>query len=277
MTSQSKGNTDNVLPQVMRQSSNFMAGAFSGLTSAICVAPFDVLKTRQQVQFQRLGEQAKYPKNPFLGLRVIFIDEGIRGLFRGLPTTVLGYVPNWGIYWACYTKIKFQMEESNQLPKISQSMLAATFAGGLSAIITNPFWVIRTRIQTQEIVSKHSEYRSTITAFEQIYKYEGIKGFYRGLPASLVGLGHVAIQFPIYESCKEELQKHSTILSEHPTLNLIVSSCISKIFACCFTYPHEVIRSRLHLERKERSSLISLVRKAVSEEGVFVLYRFYKK
>lgn len=45
-------------------------------------------------------------------------------------------------------------------------------------------------------------YRHTGDAFVQIYKTEGLKGFYRGLLPSLFGVSHVAVQFPLYESFK---------------------------------------------------------------------------
>jgi len=50
-------------------------------------------------------------------------------------------------------------------------------------------------------------YRHTGDAFVQIYKTEGIRGFYRGLLPSLFGVSHVAVQFPLYESFKSWASK----------------------------------------------------------------------
>jgi solute carrier family 25 folate transporter 32 len=78
----------------------------------------------------------------------------------------------------------------------------AVTAGVLSDVITNPFWVTRTRIQT---LALHSEVRlalniTTVDMMKLIYREEGIVAFYRGLGASFLGLSHVAIQFPL---CKD--------------------------------------------------------------------------
>lgn len=45
-------------------------------------------------------------------------------------------------------------------------------------------------------------YNNTIHAFQTIAKEEGIRGFYKGLGPSLIGVSHVAVQFPLYEKLK---------------------------------------------------------------------------
>jgi len=42
----------------------------------------------------------------------------------------------------------------------------------------------------------------TIDAARTIYRSEGIRAFYRGLLPSLLGIAHVAVQFPLYEQLK---------------------------------------------------------------------------
>ena len=54
--------------------------------------------------------------------------------------------------------------------------------------------------QTQ---SPHEQkYKHTLDAALTIYRTEGISAFYRGLLPSLLGIAHVAVQFPLYEQCK---------------------------------------------------------------------------
>lgn len=45
-------------------------------------------------------------------------------------------------------------------------------------------------------------YRNTLDAFLTIYRAEGVAAFYRGLFPSLLGITHVAVQFPLYEQLK---------------------------------------------------------------------------
>ena len=47
-----------------------------------------------------------------------------------------------------------------------------------------------------------TRYRHTLDAALTIYRSEGIRAFYRGLVPSLLGIAHVAVQFPLYERLK---------------------------------------------------------------------------
>jgi solute carrier family 25 folate transporter 32 len=85
-------------------------------------------------------------------------------------------------------------------------MCAAATAAVASNVCTNPFWVIKTRMMTQ---GAHTDYRyqHTFQAFKMIWKEEGIRGYYKGLGTSFIGIAHVAVQLPLYERLKVWLSK----------------------------------------------------------------------
>lgn len=58
-------------------------------------------------------------------------------------------------------------------------------AGAITALSTNPIWVIKTRLQTQTMQGKEKRYMSVLHSFSVIFKEEGIKGFYKGALSSL--------------------------------------------------------------------------------------------
>ncbi|GMH59600.1 hypothetical protein TrRE_jg4013 [Triparma retinervis] len=81
-----------------------------------------------------------------------------------------------------------------------------------------------------------------------LYTRGGVLVFWRGLTASLLGLSHVAVQFPIYEWMKEyvpKLRYGDDKVCESGPVDWMVASAASKLTACTLTYPHEVIRSRM--------------------------------
>ena len=45
-------------------------------------------------------------------------------------------------------------------------------------------------------------YRNTLDAVVKIYRSEGVGAFYKGILPSLMGVSHVAVQFPLYEQLK---------------------------------------------------------------------------
>lgn len=97
-------------------------------------------------------------------------------------------------------------------------------------------------------------YRSTIDAARKMYTSEGLSSFYSGLTPALLGLTHVAVQFPTYEFLKTtftgqgmgEIQEGE---KAHWT-GILSASILSKILASSATYPHEVIRTRLQTQRR---------------------------
>lgn len=96
-------------------------------------------------------------------------------------------------------------------------------------------------------------YASFASGARQIYRVEGIPGFYRGLVPTLFGVSHGALQFMAYEKLKvfRSRSMHRKDSAKADTtrmlgnLDLLALSSLSKVFAGCATYPYQVIRSRL--------------------------------
>ena len=87
-----------------------VCGASAGVASGIVTCPLDVIKTKLQAQggFARRGPQAVEAKTLYRGMlgtgRMIFREDGIRGLYQGLGPMVLGYLPTWAVYLAVYDR-----------------------------------------------------------------------------------------------------------------------------------------------------------------------------
>lgn len=71
-----------------------------------------------------------------------------------------------------------------------------------------------------------------------------------GLLPSLIGIAHVAIQFPLYEACKSYFEERALETRNNKDLNtleLVTTSAVAKMIASTATYPHEVLRSHMHV------------------------------
>jgi solute carrier family 25 folate transporter 32 len=107
-----------------------------------------------------------------------------------------------------------------------------------------------------------------------LYAEGGIKTFWKGFTASLLGLTHVGIQFPVYEHLKAEA-RHRSEENEESALDLLLASATSKMIATSMTYPHEVVRSRLMDYRgndEERKGVVNTFKRIVRNEGYGALY-----
>jgi solute carrier family 25 (mitochondrial folate transporter), member 32 len=90
-----------------------ICGAGAGIASGIVTCPLDVIKTKLQAQggfAVRKNGRLTSSSAAYSGMigtaRVIWRDEGLRGLYRGLNPMLLGYLPTWAIYLTVYEKSK---------------------------------------------------------------------------------------------------------------------------------------------------------------------------
>lgn len=244
-----------------------VSGAGAGLASGIVTCPLDVIKTKLQAQGGWSASRnagAKPANKMYRGVigsaRTIFRDEGIRGLYRGLGPMLMGYLPTWAVYLTIYEKSRepyYEMCGNWWLARCYASLSA----GACSTILTNPIWVIKTRLMSQSNQSSSEGkrvgfyYKSTWDAAKQMYRAEGVRSFYSGLTPAMLGLTHVAIQFPLYEFFKMHFTGYG--IGEHPAedhsstwLGITAATFLSKICASTATYPHEVLRTRLQTQQR---------------------------
>uniref|UniRef100_A0A804NUB5 Mitochondrial substrate carrier family protein n=1 Tax=Zea mays TaxID=4577 RepID=A0A804NUB5_MAIZE len=76
-----------------------LCGGFAGSTAALCTTPFDVIKTR--VQLQALSPVCKYD-GVVHALKEIFRHEGLCGLYRGLTPRLAMYMSQGAIFFTSY-------------------------------------------------------------------------------------------------------------------------------------------------------------------------------
>lgn len=247
---------------------HILAGAIAGSTTSLITCPLDVVKTRMQylpILKEKMKEGGKTGmlynltnnenggankqkpyKGTLISLRRIWCEEGLRGLYRGLGPTLLGYLPTFSIYFPAYHNYKYYLATwTGRSPNDSIiHLVSAMGAGATSSFTTNPFWLIRTRLMTQSEFTPYF-YWNSLHAFRSIYQHEGISGLYKGLGPAALGLLHVAVQFPLYEKAKSLQRKDPDDPNESLKVHqILLASTGSKVIASIATYPHEVLRTR---------------------------------
>ncbi|EFJ12332.1 hypothetical protein SELMODRAFT_109819, partial [Selaginella moellendorffii] len=255
-----------------------------GSISATFVAPLDVVKTRLQIQrIPKAGQLGVNGKLVYVfTLQSIVRQEGVRGLYQGLAPTILALLPNWAVFFTTYEQMKrlLQTRAGKQQLTMSSHLLAATVAGAATNLITNPLWVVKTRLQTQRLRPDLVPYKNTFSALRRIAAEEGLSGLYSGLIPALAGVSHVAVQFPVYEQLKQYFAKlDGTTTDRLSTGRVAIASSISKVLASTMTYPHEVVRARLQQQGQvavthmKYAGVVDCVRKIWVEEGIAGFYR----
>ncbi|OAL35970.1 hypothetical protein AYO20_04631 [Fonsecaea nubica] len=258
-----------------------IAGLSAGLISTVIVHPLDIIKTRLQVDTSA---------HPLLNssravLRDLLRNEGpsrLAALYRGLSPNLVGNSAGWGLYFLWYREAQDVIRNLRGYSRGQQltavDYLAASSASGiLAAILTNPIWVVKTRMLSTS-ASQVGAYPGLVYGLRAIYKTEGVRGFFHGLTPTLVGVSHSSLYFVAYEKLKawRRASKRDEPLSNRDT---IMASSFSKIFAGTVTYPHQLVRARLQTYDPnatalvKRPGVIALIKQIWRNEGLVGYYK----
>lgn len=205
----------------------------------------------------------------------IYAVEGLAALWKGVGATVVGVMPSRAIYFSTYAKSKHVLIDWNggrEGPAVH--LLSAASAGVATATATNPIWLIKTRMQLQQTNTSNARYKSSLDCLVRVVKEEGVRGLYKGLSASYLGVAEGTIQWVLYERLKRHLNQNGS--NKNQWGSYFAAAAGSKLFAATLTYPHEVLRTRLREQSCSVSpkyrGLVQAARLIVKEEGFAALY-----
>ncbi|KAG2457696.1 MCATL protein, partial [Polypterus senegalus] len=165
----------------------FLAGSAAGAIQCVVCCPMELAKTRMQLQ--GTGEyksKKRLYKNSLDCLVRIYQKEGVRGINRGMLTTLMRETPAFGIYFLTYDYLTRSLgcdpDDSYMIPKL-------LFAGGMSGIAswlsTYPADVIKSRLQADG-VGGVNQYKGIMDCVQQSLAKEGWRVFTRGLTSTLL-------------------------------------------------------------------------------------------
>jgi len=286
------------------------------MTSAILTSPLDVLKTRLQSDFYQhqleILRKAKgipppvalsIPRSALLHFNETFQIlfsvhriEGWRALFKGLGPNLIGVVPARAINFYAYGNGKRIISDkfNNGREAAWVHLTAAATAGICTGTATNPIWLVKTRLQLDKSRAEKAgtqvtrQYKNSLDCVMQTVRNEGIRGLYRGLSASYLGVTESSLYWVLYEQMKLYLRQREERLvacGRHPSAwdqtlswgGRVGAAGTAKFFAALVTYPHEVIRTRLRqapLEdgRLKYTGIVQCFKTIWKEEGMASLY-----
>jgi len=238
---------------------HLMAGTTAGGLSTVALFPLDLIKTRFQAETQR----SRLPSIT-TAMREIVGREGWRALYAGMCPSLVGSTVAHGGFFFMYERAKAHMHGSSGIfgtggaPLTSRHHLAASLqAGCIMVLLTNPLWLIKTRLQLQKYSpagSLHAnEYQGMIHGLRSIVREEGVCALYRGIVPALLLTSNGAVQFTIYEQLKVHDPVRHVLglfpvdcqwLCPAPVVNLF-NGGTAKILASCATYPYQVVKTRV--------------------------------
>ncbi|CAK9834125.1 Mitochondrial glycine transporter [Anthophora retusa] len=159
--------------------------------SGALLIPITVVKTRFESDVYRYNSIGQ-------ALKLIYKQEGIRGLSSGLVPTLLRDAPYSGLYLTFYTQLKNIISKTDMPCSISPAPIhfsCGILAGIFASIITQPADVIKTKIQLYP-----NEFKGVRNAVFRVYKKYGMLGYFKGIvPRMLRRTLVTAMAWTIYE------------------------------------------------------------------------------
>lgn len=207
-------------------------------------------------------------------------------MYRGFTISAVAVPVFNTLYFPSYQLVKEVLRDNYSFDAHSVALysLSAGIAGTACSVITNPLWLIRTRMQVEVFKSScDKHYRSqychgALSIFKNmqvIAQREGVLALWKGLPPTLIGIVHPLVFFPTYEKLKLYLKENDGTVS---TQNVLLATVLSKILASMMSYPHEVIRARIQYKvhsidnQLKKENMLVLARRMLQTEGVSSLY-----
>ncbi|KAL6645115.1 hypothetical protein ACP70R_016723 [Stipagrostis hirtigluma subsp. patula] len=235
---------------------NGLAGAGGGIIAQIITYPLQTVNTRQQTARsakKRKARSGATDTSTLFQMLQLIQSEGWGGLYSGLRPSLIGTAASQGIYYYFYQLLKNKVEDvavargKKGLGDGTVGMLSwlgiAAVAGSINVLLTNPIWVLVTRMQTHtqaerkileskrdlllreisranslevpilndrlaKLESEKPHPYGTLQALQirEVYRESGIRGFWKGLVPTLIMVCNPSIQFMIYETLAKRLQ-----------------------------------------------------------------------
>ncbi|XP_042751083.1 mitochondrial 2-oxodicarboxylate carrier isoform X2 [Lagopus leucura] len=176
-----------------------VAGLGSGLTEAVVVNPFEVVKVTLQANRNSFAEQ---PSSFVQAQQIIRTDGlGLRGLNKGLTATLGRHGVFNMVYFGFYFNVK-NILPVNKDPNLEflRKFGIGLVSGTIASIINIPFDVAKSRIQGPQPVPGEIKYRTCLKTMATVYKEEGFLALYKGLIPKIMRLGPGgAVMLLVYE------------------------------------------------------------------------------
>jgi hypothetical protein len=194
------GGSDSVKLSAAPFYTNAVAGGAAGFAATLATYPLDLIKTRFQGNSPRCSA-ARVIVSPTItadgcrcvcvcavtdttrtwsfgryrstgdAFRSIVRASGVSGLYGGLPASLFGSAVAWASFFYTYgwAKDRVRTAYAYGVDALSAGwhLACATGAGVATCLVTNPIWVIKTRMQTQTTPAQsHYYYRNPIRTYD---------------------------------------------------------------------------------------------------------------
>lgn len=154
-------------------------------------------------------------QNIFVILYYLAKRNGLKNLWSGLSTSIY-LVSNPVIQYALYDIIKMKVCKGKQVSGVAAFLIGA-FTKAIATVLTYPLQVAQTRLR----VVASGEQKTLSQCFVEIYRREGLDGFFKGIGQKLIQtMLNAAFMFSAYEAILRMMRGAMRIVAERGAINM---------------------------------------------------------
>ncbi|KAJ9694818.1 hypothetical protein PVL29_010341 [Vitis rotundifolia] len=260
-----------------------LAGGIAGAFSKTCTAPLARLTILFQVQGMQSDVATLSKASIWHEASRIVHEEGFRAFWKGNLVTIVHRLPYSSVNFYAYERYKsffqsisgIESHKGNVSADMSVHFVSGGLAGITAASATYPLDLVRTRLAAQR---NTIYYRGIWHALQTICREEGFLGLYKGIGATLLGVGpSIAISFSVYEALRSSW--HTQRPGDSTIMVSLACGSLSGIASSTATFPIDLVRRRMQLEgvagraRVYKTGLFGTFGHIIRSEGLRGLYR----
>jgi hypothetical protein len=245
-----------------------IAGGFA----QVFVNPFETVKVRLQTEGTAVVK--KY-KNFVNGFKIIAMEEGIKGLWKGISPAISRDLIYTSSRMGLYKPIKEMVHNYRGVvgpETIIEKLISGGSAGAFAAFLGNPADLLKARMQVDSTGKM-----SSLGHIKDILRNHGISGFYLGSQATVtraVILG--SVKMATYDEAKGKISKLLGC-NQSDVKVVVLGSILSSYCLTLASSPIDLVRTRMMTSSSDsKQSITSTFRNVIRTEGFLGLYKgFY--
>lgn len=147
-------------------------------------------------------------------------------------------------------------------------------AGAFGEGMMHPIDTIKTRIQSQAILSPHQNQKTIIQMVRTVWVTDGLRGFYRGITPGVTGsLATGATYFGVIESTKKWIEESHPSLSGHWAH--FIAGAIGDALGSFVYVPCEVMKQRMQVQGTKKYWSSVVMKESASVKSGADMYGYY--
>ncbi|XP_069796449.1 leucine-rich repeat-containing protein 71-like isoform X2 [Narcine bancroftii] len=256
----------------------YLFGLLMTMVIRLSIYPFTLIRTRLQVQ-----KGKSLYSGTFDAFGKILRSEGPAGLYRGFLVNTFTLISG-----QCYVTT-YELTRKYVARYHSSNAVKSVIAGGSASLvaqsITVPIDVVSQHLMvrgqamgrfgecpavpTSGPVARRLFVGHTKEVMAQIFRLDGLRGFYRGYAASLMTyIPNSALWWPFYHLYAEQLSYVTPTVCPHLVVQAVAGP-LAAATSSTLTNPMDVIRARVQVEG--RHSMLQTFKQLIVEEGAWGL------